>query len=84
MSTVRMAVLQNTNAVNVACQEIKSTCKILVRNNNLPFSMTLLFLTDILRVMEHVFGAETECGPVHQRVLAKVQVLAVNCSGTAV
>ena len=33
----------------------RSTCKILVKNNNLPFPMTLLFLTDILSVMERVW-----------------------------
>jgi len=28
----------------------RSTCKIVVTNNNVPFPVTLLFLTDILRV----------------------------------
>jgi hypothetical protein len=55
----------------------RSTCKILVRNNSLPFPMTLLFLTDILSVMEHVFGVEMEHGPVHRHVMAKCRYFSV-------
>jgi len=65
-------------------EDEKSTCKILVRNNNLPFSVTLLFLTDILSVMEHVFGVEMKPGPVHRHVMAKYRYLRINCSGTSV
>jgi len=53
----------------------RSTSKILVRNNNLPFPVTLLFLTDILSVMEHVFGVEMKPGPVHRHVMAKCRYL---------
>jgi hypothetical protein len=61
----------------------RRTCKILARNNNLLFPMTLLFLTDILSVMEHVFGVQMERGPVHGQVMAKCSYLRVNCSGTS-
>jgi hypothetical protein len=61
----------------------RRTCKILARNNNLPFPMTLLFLTDILSVMEHVFGVQMELVPLHGHVMAKCSYLGVNCIGTS-
>ena len=78
LSTFGIAVLEKTNAGNVACQgDKRSTCTILVRNNTLPFPMTLLFLTNILSVMEHVFGVEMERGPAHRHVMAKCRYVSV-------
>ena len=75
--------LEKTNAVNVACQSKKrSTWKILIRNNNLPFPMTLLFLTSVLSLGNTVFVVEMNLGPVHGHIIAKCKYIWINCSGT--